>query len=176
MCGLMPSDDAGYDLALYPNLARYRTPQRGINDTTAAAYTAAYTATHTASDNNTYHYTAYSPSLQIPEYKPNNNQPQKEEEDGEAQQQQQKQQQQDEDDDDEEEEFPMRHPTTTATTPINTTKAPKTLPTSFVRLFASDILLWGDQWRRCPACLGGKVCLVRGRCVEDGRRVKVLFW
>jgi hypothetical protein len=33
MCGLMPSD-SGYDLTLYPNLARYRTPQRDINDNT----------------------------------------------------------------------------------------------------------------------------------------------
>jgi hypothetical protein len=161
MCGLMPSDDTGYDLALYPNLARYRTTQRGINDTTAAAYT--------ASDNKTYHYTAYNPSPKSPEYQPNNNnQPQKEE--GEAHQQHQQYE------DDDEEEFPMRHQPTTTTTPINTTKAPKTLPTAYVRLFASDILLWGDEWRRCPACLGGKVCLVRGRCLEDGGRVKVLFW
>jgi hypothetical protein len=161
MCGLMPSD-SGYDLTLYPNLARYRTPQQDINDNTHnKTY---YPATD--NNNNSYSYTAYGPDpINNPYQPPNHHQPQE----GDAQRE--------DDDEDDEEEFPMRRQTTTTPTRATTpsTKKPA-LPTISVRLFAPDILMWGDEWRRCPACLGGKVCLVRGRCIEDGRRVKVLFW
>jgi hypothetical protein len=162
----MPSD-SGYDLTLYPNLARYRTPQRDINDNTHnATYYPATDNNNNNNNNNTYSYTAYGPDpINNPYQPPNHHQPQE----GNAQRE--------DDDEDDEEEFPMRRQTTTtparATTP--STKKPA-LPTVRFRLFASDILLFGDEWRRCPACLGGKVCLVRGRCIEDGRRVKAMFW
>jgi hypothetical protein len=184
----MPSD-SGYDLTLYPNLARYRTPQQDINDNThnKTYYPAtdnnnnsySYTAYGPDPINNPYqppnqsdntyhhhHHTAYGPDpINNPYQPPNHHQPQE----GDAQRE--------EDDEDDEEEFPMRRQTTTTPTRATTpsTKKPA-LPTISVRLFAPDILMWGDEWRRCPACLGGKVCLVRGRCIEDGRRVKVLFW
>jgi hypothetical protein len=197
MCGLMPSD-SGYDLTLYPNLARYRTPQRDINDNTHNktycpapdnnnnnnnnnSYSYSYSYSYTAygpdpinspyqppnqSDNTYHHHTAYGPDpINNPYQPPNHYQPQE----GDAQRE--------DDDEDDEEEFPMRRQTTTTPTRATTPSTRKlALPTISVRLYASDILLFGDEWRRCPACLGGKVCFVRGRCIEDGRRVKVLFW
>jgi len=32
----------------------------------------------------------------------------------------------------------------------------------------------GDEWRRCPLCWSSKICVVVGRCVYWGRRVKVV--
>jgi hypothetical protein len=174
MCGLMPSD-SGYDLNLYPNLARYRTPQRDINDNThSATNDNTYNDTNNntyypATDSDTYSYTAYGPCPINNPYQPHNQLNPLAQEEVQAQ----------EVDDDDEEEFPFRHqtmttPSTPASTLPSTTKKPA-LPTIFVRLFASDILMWGDEWRRCPACFGGKVCLVKGRCIENGTRVKVFF-
>ena len=172
MCGLMPSD-AGYDLTLYPNLGRYRTPQKDINDnnpTYNPTPDSMYDNKNNNNNNNAHQYKPYRAShdnLSIPAYKPKaqtNPLSQVEEEEKEE----------------DEFDFPVftpRHQTTT-------TNSPSTLPvakhpahsTIFVRIFASDILMWGDEWRRCPVCLSNKVCLLRGRCVEDGRRVKILFW
>ena len=149
MCGLMPSD-TGYGLGLYPNLARYRTPQQDIND--EPTYCTSYTATDN-NNNNTYPHTAYNDKPTSPPYQPQTPQEGEEEE---------------------EEEFPTRtprpphHPTTTTNNP--------TQPTVFVPVSAAKILLWADEWRHCPLCSGNKVCLLRGKCVEGGRRVKIVFW
>ena len=170
MCGLMPSG-SGYDLNLYPNLARYQIHQRDINDDNSD------NASCNATDDDdiyneidsTYSYTAYGPCPINNPYQPPN-----------QLNQEQVQAQQQVVDDDEDEEFPFRPQTTTTTTPptrastLPIAKKPA-LPPIHVRLFASDILMWGDEWRRCPACFGGKVCLVKGRCIENGTRVKVFF-
>jgi hypothetical protein len=77
MCGLMPSD-SGYDLNLYPNLARYRTPQRDINDNThSATNDNTYNDTNNntyypATDSDTYSYTAYGPCPINNPYQPPN--------------------------------------------------------------------------------------------------------
>ena len=178
MCGFTPSD-AGYDLNLYPNLARYRTPQRDTNDDTTPP-TTTYNATPDSMYNNAHHYTPYScasdSSLPSPPYQPSTlSQIEREDDDDDEE----------EEEEEEEGEFPFRRPHHHQTTATTTNSSSSNLPpvakdpalsTVYVRLFASDILMFGDEWRRCPVCLGGRVCLVRGKCVEDGRRVKVLFW
>lgn len=153
----MPSD-TGYDLTLYPNLARYRTPQRDINTTLTEE--SAYNVPD--KDKNTYDYTAYNSngnSLKVSNYPP---------------QPTPLSQQSLQDEGEDQETLP-----TSSSTPL----APQASATTFIHLFTSDILLRGDEWRRhCPRCSGGggggggRVCLARGRCVEDGGRVKVLFW
>jgi len=32
-----------------------------------------------------------------------------------------------------------------------------------------------DEWRRCPLCWSTKLCVVLGRCVHSGKKVKVAF-
>jgi hypothetical protein len=185
MYGLMPSD-SGYDLNLYPNLARYQIPQRDINNDNSDnascnatddddIYNTTDNSYYSATDSNTYSYTAYGPCPINNPYQPPNQLIQEQ-----VQAQQQQQEVDDEEEEEEEEEFPFRPQTTPPTPPTRASTLPiarkPALPPILVRLFASDILMWGDEWRRCPACLGGKVCLVRGKCIEDGRRVKVMFW
>jgi hypothetical protein len=182
MCGLMPCD-SGYDLNLYPNLARYRTPQRDINDNTHkttcnSAENDTYNNTYyNATHSNTHHYIPYSDSLTIPPYQPKPKPQEDQKEDDEEEEEEEEEEQEEEE---EEEQFPSRTPRYYPITPNIPSTLPiakdPALPTIFIRLFASDILMWGDEWRRCPACLGGTMCLLRGKCVEDGRRVKVLFW
>jgi hypothetical protein len=36
-------------------------------------------------------------------------------------------------------------------------------------------LLSGDYWRRCPCCRRNKICIVIGRCIESGKRAKVVL-
>jgi hypothetical protein len=32
-----------------------------------------------------------------------------------------------------------------------------------------------DSWRWCPSCRSTKLCVVIGRCIQSGKRVKVVF-
>lgn len=116
MCGLMPSDSGTYDTTLYPNLARYRTPQHDINhsDSNTTVTTTTTITTTTANDSQPT-YIPYSPHQQ---------------------------------------------PTSSISDSIHR---------QALNILASN------QWRRCPACHGTRVCLVIGRCVESGRRVRVAF-
>ena len=188
----MPSD-TGYDLALYPNLARYRTPQKDINSS-GLTYKP-YNATDANNSNNngsssTYLYTAYSNRPASPLYQTRGFRQGEEEEDGEEEEEPsqqpstpksppyQPQAQREEQREQKQKQNPTpSSPTYTSTTTTARTRPP--LPTVSVPLCAADILLHGEtECRRCPLCFS-KVCLLRGACVADsgrGRRVKFVFW
>lgn len=116
MCGLMPSDSGTYDTNLYPNLARYRTPQHDINGTNANSTLPSNNDDDATTTNDSQEtYIPYSPQQQ-----------------------------------------------------------PASSISNSIRRQALNNTA-SNQWRWCPACHGTRVCLVIGRCVESGRRVRVAF-
>lgn len=121
MCGLMPCDSGTYDTNLYPNLARYRTPQHDINNsnttTTTTTTTTITTTTTTTTNDSQQTYIPYSPQQQ----------------------------------------------------PASSSSISDSIRRQALNILASN------QWRWCPACHGTRVCLVIGRCVVSGRRVRVAF-